>query len=115
MPTKHVLHLVVDSTVGEDEGRRMPVDQIVAMFPDAIVDGSADIDTRGTDMIVKQRFRSPMFDRIADNIALATVAELDSMIRETEESIMLRGQSRKIYKQALEDAKTRIALTWGVM
>lgn len=115
MPTNHVLHLVVDSTVGEDEGRRMLVDQIIAMFPDAIVDGSADIDTRGTDMIVKQRFRSPMFDRIADNIALATVAELDLMIDEIEESVLLRGQSRKIYKQALEDAKTRIALTWGVM
>lgn len=115
MPTTHKLHLVVDSTVGEAEGRRMLVDQIIAMFPDAIVDGMADIAMHGNDMIVKQRFRSPMFDRIADNVALATVAELDAMIMELSESVLLKGQARRIYKKALEDAKTRIALTWGVM
>lgn len=115
MPTKHTLSLIVDSTVSEEKGRQMLVDQIVALFPDAIVDGAADIRAAGHELIVRQQFRSPMFDRIADNIALATIAELDLMIEEIQESVLVKGEARRIYKRALADAKQRIALTWGIM
>lgn len=115
MPTKHSLALVVDEEVSDDEGRRMLVDQILSLFPDAIVDGIAKVKRSDGIAIIRQQFRSPMFDRIADNVAAATVEELDLMLEEVAQSPSIKGAGLKIYKQAIEDAKTRIANVWGIL
>lgn len=114
MSTNHVLQLIVDREVGEDQGRRMLVDQIVALFPDAIVDGQANVATDGKQLVVSQKFRSPMFDRIADNITAAVIEELDFLAKAAEESMLLKGQAKKVYRQALHDAIDHIHNVWGL-
>ena len=114
MPTNHVLQLIVDPEMGEDQGRQMLVDQIVSLFPDAIVDGAANVASNGEKLIVSQKFHSPMFDRIASAVVSDTIRELDVMIDETEESTTLKGQAKKVYRQALVDAAERLELMWGM-
>jgi hypothetical protein len=112
MSVKHSLSLF-SKWDNEDEGRRMLVDQIVSLFPDAIVDGEAKVTNRDGGMVVTQNFRSPMFDRVSEAITATVVDELDTMMVEIEESSLVRGSTRKIYKQALMDAKERIQMIWG--
>ena len=92
----------------------MLVDQIVSLFPDAVVDGAANVASNGVKLIVSQKFHSPMFDRIASAVVADTVRELDVMIDETEESVILKGQAKKVYRQALVDAIERLELMWGM-
>ena len=91
----------------------MLVDQILSLFPDAIVDGEANVTNRDGGMLVTQKFRSPMFDRVSEAVTATVVDELDTMMSEVEESSLIRGTTRKIYRQALLDAKERIQLIWG--
>jgi hypothetical protein len=55
-----------------------------------------------------------MFDRIASAVVSDTIRELDVMIDETEESTTLKGQAKKVYRQALVDAAERLELMWGM-
>lgn len=112
MSVKHSLSLF-SKWDDENEGRRMLVDQILSLFPDAIVDGEAKVTNRDGGMLVTQKFRSPMFDRVSEAVTATVVDELDTMMSEVEESSLIRGTTRKIYKQALLDAKERIQLIWG--
>ena len=112
MSIKHSLSLF-SKWDDENEGRRMLVDQILSLFPDAIVDGQAKVSSRDGGMLVTQNFRSPMFDRVSVAVTETVSDELDTMMEEIEESSLVRGSTRKIYRQALMDAKERIQMIWG--
>lgn len=113
MTTKHVLTLLVDEAVGETEGRRMLVDQILAMFPDAIVDGAGKVTPQNDQLAVTQQFRSPMWDRIADAVVHTVLTDIDAMVMEMRKSSS--GDKQRIYKRALRDVQERIAEAWGIV